>query len=134
MDKRKFLTLKEINGGTMKFGDNAMTRIIGKDTLSLDNGKTRTENVLYVKGLKHNLLRVCQLCDQGHSLTFHPSGCEIRKTRIGKLVGDASRTTNNLYNFSEVKGEKSYMAQEDESWLCVIITLKFYLFIYLLLL
>lgn len=47
-DKRKFLILKEVDGGTMKFGDNATTRITRKGTLSLDNGKTTLENLLYI--------------------------------------------------------------------------------------
>jgi hypothetical protein len=41
-DKSKFLTLKEVNGGSVTFGSDATTRIAGKGTLSLNNGKTKT--------------------------------------------------------------------------------------------
>jgi len=54
----KFLTLKELNEGIVTFGDNIAAKIVGKGTLSLDNGKTKTENVLYVEGLEYNLLSV----------------------------------------------------------------------------
>jgi hypothetical protein len=60
---KKFLTLKEEKGGNIIFGDNVPTRIVGEGTISLDNGKTKTHNVLYVQGLKHNLLSVNQMCD-----------------------------------------------------------------------
>jgi hypothetical protein len=41
-DKNKFLTLKEVNKGSVTFGDNAPARITRKYTLSLDIGKTKT--------------------------------------------------------------------------------------------
>lgn len=41
MGQEKFLTLKEINKGAIKFGDNATMRITRKDILNLDNGKTK---------------------------------------------------------------------------------------------
>lgn len=82
-DKSKFITLKRVNGGIIRFGDNASTRISRRGSLSLDNGRTRIQNVLYVEGLKHNILSVSQLCDQWNILTFHVEGCEISKE--GKL-------------------------------------------------
>jgi hypothetical protein len=61
------------------WGYNASTRIVGKGIVSLDNGKTKTQNVLYVEWLKHNIVSVNQICDQGYNLTFDSGGCEIRK-------------------------------------------------------
>jgi hypothetical protein len=40
--QNKFLTLKEEKGGNVTFGDNVSSRIIGKATVSLDGGKTKT--------------------------------------------------------------------------------------------
>jgi hypothetical protein len=51
-NQNKFLTIKKEKGGSVIFGDNASARIVGKGTVSLDNGKTKTQNVLYVEGLK----------------------------------------------------------------------------------
>jgi len=57
-DKRKFMSLKEKHrGGNVTFGNNAPTRIKGKGMINLDK-KTKTQNVMYVEGLKHNLLSV----------------------------------------------------------------------------
>ncbi|RDX82434.1 hypothetical protein CR513_36783, partial [Mucuna pruriens] len=33
------------------------------------------ENVLYVKGLKHNLLSISQLCDNGYDVSFNKGEC-----------------------------------------------------------
>lgn len=57
-DQKKFLTLKEEKGGNVSFGDNGSERIAGRGTVSLDNGRAKAKNVLYVEGLKHNLM--CQ--------------------------------------------------------------------------
>jgi hypothetical protein len=70
-DRTKFLTLKEEKGGSVTFGDKASARIVGKGIVNIDNEKTKTHNVLYVKGLKHNILSVIQMCDQGYNQTFH---------------------------------------------------------------
>jgi hypothetical protein len=78
--------------GSVTFGDNVYARIVGKGIVSLDDGKTKTQNVLYVEGLKHNLLSVSQMCDQGYNLTFHSKGCDIMKVCLGILVENANRT------------------------------------------
>ena len=64
VDQTKFFTLKEEKGGRVTFGDNGSARILGKCTISLDNGKTKTKNAMYVERLKHNNLSVIQMCDQ----------------------------------------------------------------------
>jgi hypothetical protein len=73
------VTTWEICWHVSNIGDNAFARIDGKGTISIDNGKTKTHNVLYVEVLKHNLISVSQMCDQGYNLTFHSKGFEIRK-------------------------------------------------------
>jgi hypothetical protein len=52
--------------------------------------------------MKHNLLSVSQMCDQGHNLTFNSQGCEIRKEGSGILVASAYRTSNNVYILNEI--------------------------------
>jgi hypothetical protein len=59
-----------------------------------------------VEKLKHNVIRVRQMCDQGHNLTFDSQECEIRKENSGNLVAKAIETPNNIYILDENNGEK----------------------------
>jgi hypothetical protein len=52
--------------------------------------------------MKHNLLSVSQMCDQGHKVTFDSQKCEIRKEGLGKLVAIAARTSSNIYVLREI--------------------------------
>ena len=49
---------KRKKGGNSTFGDNASTRISRKGTISFDHGNTKTQNVMYVEGLKHNIISI----------------------------------------------------------------------------
>jgi hypothetical protein len=69
-DRYKFLTLiKEIDG-SVSFRNDDSTKIIGKGTVIIGNKNTKEENVLLVEDMKHNLLSVSKMCDQGHKVTF----------------------------------------------------------------
>jgi hypothetical protein len=67
-DQNIFLTLKKTKGGNVMFGNDNSTKIIGKGTISLGSEKAKEENVLLIEDMKHNLLSVSQICDQGHTL------------------------------------------------------------------
>jgi transposase InsO family protein len=67
--------------------------------------------------MKHNLLSVSQMCDQGHKVTFDSQKCEIRKEGSCKLVFTAARTSSNIYVLSEIGNEKCCLGKEDKSWL-----------------
>jgi hypothetical protein len=67
--------------------------------------------------MKHNLLSVVQMCDQGHKVTFDSQKCEIRKEGSRELISTATRTSNNIYVLSEIGNEKSCLGKEDESWI-----------------
>jgi hypothetical protein len=60
-DRTKFITLNK-NEGNINFGDNGWSKIVGKGTLILDNGKAKVEKVMCVEYLKHNILSVNQMC------------------------------------------------------------------------
>ena len=60
-DKSKFLTLSENKSGNVIFGNDALGKIKGKGMVSLSNGKGKAQDVLFVDGLKHNLLSVIQV-------------------------------------------------------------------------
>jgi len=67
--------------------------------------------------MKHNLLSVSQMCDQGNKVTSDSQKCEIRKEGSRKLVATAARTSSNIYVLSEIGYEKCCLVKEDESWL-----------------
>jgi hypothetical protein len=78
-DKDRFLTLIKERDGSVSFGNDDSDKIIGKGTIRIGNKNTKAENVLLVEDMKHNLLSVSQMCDQGHKVTFNSQKCEIRK-------------------------------------------------------
>jgi hypothetical protein len=78
-DKGRFLTLIKERDGSFSFGNDDSTKIIGKGIVRIGNKNTKEENVLLVEDMKHNLLSVIQMCDQGHKITFDSQKCEIRK-------------------------------------------------------
>jgi hypothetical protein len=78
-DKDMFLTLRKERYGSVSFGNDDSTKIIGKGIVIIGNKNTKAENVLLVEDMKHNLLSVSQMCDQGHKVTFDSQKCEIRK-------------------------------------------------------
>ena len=57
-DKSKFLSLKESKSGNVTFGNDALGNIRGKGLVSLSNGRGKTQDVLFVYGLKHKLISV----------------------------------------------------------------------------
>jgi hypothetical protein len=70
-DEDMFLTLiKEIDG-SISFGNDDSARIIGRGTIRIGNKDTKARNFLLVEDMKHNILIVSQMCDQGHKLVFY---------------------------------------------------------------
>jgi hypothetical protein len=67
-DSEQFSELKDKKGGSVIFGDKSKGQIkgigkIGKNSASIDS-------VLFVSGLKYNLLSISQLCDKGLRVIF----------------------------------------------------------------
>jgi hypothetical protein len=104
-DIHKLLTLRKERDGSVSFGNDDSTKIIGKGTIRIGNKNTKEGNVILVEYMKHNLLSVSQMCDQGHKVTFDSQKCEIRKEGSGKLIATAARTSRNIYVLSEIGNE-----------------------------
>ena len=78
-DKKKILSLKKRkDGGSNALGDNRKALIKGVSKIGKPNS-TEIENVYYVKGLKHNLLSIGQLYDNGFEVKFEPNACLIKE-------------------------------------------------------
>ena len=114
---RNIFQMLQAKIGTITFDNDNSSKILGKGTVSLGKKDTVAKNVLLIENMKHNLLSVSQMCDQGHILTFTSKDCKIRKEKSGKLVAIASKTPNNIYMLDEMKRERCYLGKEDESWL-----------------
>ena len=91
-DKSKFLSLTEHKSGNVTFGNDALGKIRGKGMVSLRNDKGKAQDVLFVDGLKHNLLSVSQMCDRGCEVVFNSKECKIKSVSSGQLVAKGIRT------------------------------------------
>jgi hypothetical protein len=76
-DQSKFVILKK-KGGNVAFGHESSTKILGKGTVKIGSENVKVGKVLLVEDLKHNLLSVSKICDQGYTLTFDSRKCKIR--------------------------------------------------------
>ncbi|KAA3479712.1 retrovirus-related Pol polyprotein from transposon TNT 1-94 [Gossypium australe] len=75
-DKSHLIELTPKNGGEVTFGDNFKWLIEGIGSIGI-NSFTLIKNVLYVNGLKHNLLSISKLCDKGFKVIFESNGCKV---------------------------------------------------------
>jgi hypothetical protein len=54
-DRNRFVTLKKEQDGSVSFGNDSSTIIIGRGTLNLGRKDAMVENVLLVEYMKHNM-------------------------------------------------------------------------------
>ena len=113
-DRRKFVSLKEKKDGTIFFGNDGSSNVIGSGTVTLGSKDVIAKNVLLVENMNQNLLSVGQMCDQGHTMLFNSTKCEIMKCRYGKIVATTSRAPNDIYVLDEAT-KACLLAKEDES-------------------
>jgi len=109
--------LEQHEGGLVKFGNNDGPKIVGRGIVKINDGKIRSEEVLFVIRLKHSLLSVSQICDRGHDVIFKKHGCEIRRANSGRLVAVGTRTFGNLYTLTKTSNGSCLLKNEDEDWL-----------------
>jgi hypothetical protein len=69
-DRGRFLILRKERDVSVSFRNDDSAKIIGKGTIRIGNKNIGEENVLLVEDMKHNLLSVSEMCDQGHKVTF----------------------------------------------------------------
>ena len=90
-DKSKFLSLSESKSGNVTLGNDALGKIKGKGMVKLSNGKGKSQDVLFVDGLKHKPLSVSQVCDRGCEVVFTSKDCKIKYVPSGQLVAKGIR-------------------------------------------
>ena len=89
-DRNKFVSLKEKKDGTVSFGNDGSSNLTGSSIVTLGSKYALAKNVLLVENMNHNLLNVGQMCDQGHTILFNSTKCEIRKGKYGEIVATTS--------------------------------------------
>jgi hypothetical protein len=100
-DKDKFLFISKRKIGNVTFGKDEPGKIKGKGMVILNNGKGKSQYVLLIDGLKHNLLSVSQMCDRGCEVVFTSKDCKIKSINSGQVVVKGIRTENNVYVLKE---------------------------------
>ena len=80
---------------SVTFGDGSKSQIKGKETISLPRLPDIT-NVLYVEGLKVNLLSISLVCDQDFMVMFSKGKC-LMLNESGKKLISGIRTLDNCY-------------------------------------
>ncbi|KAI9196517.1 hypothetical protein LWI28_024592 [Acer negundo] len=94
-NKSFFQTLVMEEEGCVTFGDESKKRVVGKGTISI-LGLPSLSNVLYVDGLKANLISISHLSDEGFSILFSKDDCSILKPDGQTLLKDL-RSSDNCY-------------------------------------
>ncbi|VFQ87973.1 unnamed protein product [Cuscuta campestris] len=118
-DASKFLQIKLAKGGNVIFGDNSKGKIIGIGSVGKSNDSS-IDNVLLVKGLKHNLLSISQLCDKGNRVTFDSKSCMVERLSDNKVILRGDRI-DNIYMVNLDKSASGFakclMSKEEDTWL-----------------
>jgi hypothetical protein len=95
-NKDFFKELKEgINGGNITYGDGSKSKVIGKGVVEI-LGVPTLEEVLFVDGLKANLLSISQFYDDDLVVLFSKEECNIFKRSWAWIMG-GKQTDDNCY-------------------------------------
>ena len=94
-DRSLFKVFESKKGGNITFGDGSKSQIKGKRIISLP-GLSDIANVLYVEGLRVNLLSKSQIYDQHFMVLFSKGKCLVMNEFGKKLISD-DHTLDNCY-------------------------------------
>ena len=94
-DRSLFKVFKSKKGGNVTFGNGSKTQTKGKGIISL-LGLPDIVNVLYVEGLRVNLLSISQICDQDFMVLFSKGKCLVMD-EFGKKLISGVRSLDNCY-------------------------------------
>ena len=109
-----FNSMKWEEKGYVKFGDDSRGKIITIGTISMP--PYFIENVYLVKGLKHNLLSISQLCDKGYKMVFEQDKCYAFNENDAKL-------------FERIRKRNIYLIKPDEvDNACCLLSMNDYVF------
>ena len=118
-DKTKFISLTPRIGGHVTYGDNNKGKILGIGNVG-NPSSTIIENVLYVEGLRHNLLSISQLCDKAYRIIFN-SNCCIIENVCDKQINFIGHRVGNIYMISleniPSNNTQCLLTKDEDAWL-----------------
>ena len=94
-DRSFFKVFKFKKGGNLTFGDGSKSQIKGKGIITLPR-LPNIANVLYVEGLRVNILSISQICDQDFMVLFSKGRCLVMDESRKKLISGV-HTLDNCY-------------------------------------
>ena len=94
-DMYLFVSIEKCLVGLVTFGDGNKGKILGKGTVNIP-GFSSLNDVLFVGGLKENLLSIGQFCDNSHEVHFSREHCTILNAD-GECVVRGVRSIDNCY-------------------------------------
>ena len=89
-----FQCLTPYHGGTVTFRGNQKGRITGMGKIGI-HPYPSIDNVLFIEGIKHNLVSISQLCDSGYDVSFNKDECIIQNRDRSQLFWRESKRKNN---------------------------------------
>ena len=107
------------NGGNVSFRDNSRGKIIAIGNVG-NVSSTLIENVCLVENLKHNLLRISQLCDKGYKVIFYKTRCVIENACDDNILFVENRCVNVFTIDIDCASthDKYFSTLHDDGWLC----------------
>jgi len=88
-----FQCLTPYHGGTITFGGNKKGKITGVGKIGIHSYPS-INNVLFVKGLKHNQQSISQLCDDKYGVSFNKDECVIKCKDGSSLLSAREKATS----------------------------------------
>ena len=84
-DKNLFQELDRKRNGNVTFGNNSKRAIQGISTIG-NISQTQIKHVLFVNGLKHNLLSISELYDKSFRVYFDTHACYVIDSNNNKVT------------------------------------------------
>ena len=115
-DKSLFKSFNEKVGDYVTFRDGSHAQVLGKGTIEIPR-LPLLKDVLYIKGLKANLLSITQIYDEDFLVQFLKKGCVIIN-EVGIQVLEGYKTIDNCYGVVPTPNISCRSAQVDvlELW------------------
>lgn len=95
----------------VKFENNNGVKIFKKGTIILGYVRVNTEEVIFIIGLKYNMLIINQIYDIGNDFIFKKHVYEIKRENNEKLVAHGTRIYDNIYTLVKNIEDSCMMSQ-----------------------